>query len=1099
MSGNGGWGVIKPPYRKPKARRMNAPPGFEAEFQELCRLSELDPDDPVVQSRRLRLNKSMSSRLPPDQHPEFRATLLSDRGNVYQVRRSRDRAVDLRRAISCYRRALAGLGRDGQPALYARTVANIGSAYADLPVGNRARNLRRAIAAYKDVLTVVIPESSLSGCAMAWHNLGTFYAGLPSGDRVRNLRRSVGCYRRALRSCTPETDPSTYAKTMSDLGNAYADMPVYHPAERARRAVVCYRKAMAVATPETDPLLHATVRGNLGTVYAQRPDGDRARNLRRAIAAFKDALGVLTPRVDPFEYARLNANLGGAYASLPLDDRTAALHRAIESYQEALGVYTPETAPFDYARTLIGLGNAAGELPPRERSGHPDFVNDCCNEALSYLDPQVSPRDYAVAKRSLGCAYAERQVGERADNLRNAIACFEEALSHSTPESAPDSFAATQTDLGNAYVQLATADRVNNRRHIQSAVACFEQALRFRTSETTPFDYAATQLNLGNAYANLAGEDRVESRRRAAACYEEVLRIADAETSPELCRKAGLSLGHVHFEEGREHDALAAYAKAAAALEVTYLASDTTSSRQAALSEALNLYWITAFSLARLGRLGEAVERLEASRARGLAEALGRDRVALDGVRPEDHEAFRAAGRRVRTLEVESRWAGPRIGAGPTTPRPFTAIADELRAARQRFDEVAARIRGYLPGFLPRALDLAAIAAAGEPGRPLVYLVSTPRGSLAVIVPPGATELAPRHAVWFEGLTSLNLLHEMFQGDPARGDARGFVVGQVFGAKAELSEGLERLWPTLRDRLTGPLDTRLQELGFTRAVLVPTGVFALLPLPAAGTAAITYSLTPSARVHLAARRSARERDSRAPELLAVGNPLPGPKPLTFARAEVESIASRFPAESRRVLLEDQATRAAVIRALPGATHLHLACHALYDVAEPLDSRLLLAGDDALTLRDILDGGLDLAATRLVVLSACRTGLVDMTSVPDEVLGLPAGFLRSGVPGVVSTLWPVDDAATALLMRRFYQEQDENGLDPASALHRAQRWVREATSRELNPPDVEEDEDKDLDESARDLVPATPPDRARRGATPFSHPYYWAAFTFTGVG
>jgi CHAT domain-containing protein len=57
---------------------------------------------------------------------------------------------------------------------------------------------------------------------------------------------------------------------------------------------------------------------------------------------------------------------------------------------------------------------------------------------------------------------------------------------------------------------------------------------------------------------------------------------------------------------------------------------------------------------------------------------------------------------------------------------------------------------------------------------------------------------------------------------------------------------------------------------------------------------------------------------------------------------------------------------------------------------------------------------------LVVLSACETGLYDIGNSPDEFIGLPGTFTALGASAVVGTLWPVSDAATALLMAKFYE-------------------------------------------------------------------------------
>jgi CHAT domain-containing protein len=115
----------------------------------------------------------------------------------------------------------------------------------------------------------------------------------------------------------------------------------------------------------------------------------------------------------------------------------------------------------------------------------------------------------------------------------------------------------------------------------------------------------------------------------------------------------------------------------------------------------------------------------------------------------------------------------------------------------------------------------------------------------------------------------------------------------------------------------------------------------------------------------------------------------------------------------------------------------------------------LSGGDRLTLRDLLDGDIRLRQARLAVLSACETAVTDYQTLPDEVLGLPAGFLQAGVPGVLATLWRVEDLSAALFMIRFYElhlgtgrNRDSQPLPPPRALQSAQQWLRDATSGEL---------------------------------------------------
>ena len=257
-------------------------------------------------------------------------------------------------------------------------------------------------------------------------------------------------------------------------------------------------------------------------------------------------------------------------------------------------------------------------------------------------------------------------MGDRAANLRQAIACYEQALRIFTPEAAPFDYATTQNNLGAAYLRLPVGDRAANLRQ---AIACYEQALRICTPEAAPLEYATTQDNLGDAYADLPVGDRAANLRQAIACYEQALRFHTPEAAPDGCRRAAYKLGNLYFGECQWSQAKAFYTTAIKATDALYKVAATEVSRQAELAEAQGLFSNLAFCLAQLGKFNEATEQLEAGKARGLAEALARDRAVLDGVRPEDQAAFEAARRHIKSLEVEARAIGPAGGPDRTTSR----------------------------------------------------------------------------------------------------------------------------------------------------------------------------------------------------------------------------------------------------------------------------------------------------------------------------------------------------------------------------------------------------------------------------------------------
>ena len=142
--------------------------------------------------------------------------------------------------------------------------------------------------------------------------------------------------------------------------------------------------------------------------------------------------------------------------------------------------------------------------------------------------------------------------------------------------------------------------------------------------------------------------------------------------------------------------------------------------------------------------------------------------------------------------------------------------------------------------------------------------------------------------------------------------------------------------------------------------------------------------------------------------------------------------------------------------------------------------------------------LHLENARLAVLSACETGIPG-TKLPDEVISLPSGWIQAGVPGVIASLWAVNDMSTAMLMARFYSLWRGEKQTPSESLRQAQIWLRDSTTEEKKKffkHLVERQGQRMSADTARIFYERIGWDDPNPRV--FSSPYYWAAFTYNGV-
>ncbi|NEQ99493.1 MAG: CHAT domain-containing protein [Cyanothece sp. SIO2G6] len=217
--------------------------------------------------------------------------------------------------------------------------------------------------------------------------------------------------------------------------------------------------------------------------------------------------------------------------------------------------------------------------------------------------------------------------------------------------------------------------------------------------------------------------------------------------------------------------------------------------------------------------------------------------------------------------------------------------------------------------------------------------------------------------------------------------------------------------------------------------------------------------------------TANNRRSTELSQLQVG-PLPG------TAAEAEAIRPLLP--NAEIRTEDEATEN-LLKSVQSPSILHIATHGFFlenvdrsqlpnspaPITENplLRSGLALAGFNTRTSGDedgvftaLEASQLNLSGTQLVVLSACDTGLGDISN-GEGVYGLRRAFAIAGAESQLMSLWQVSDFGTQSLMARYYEKLTA-GMGRSEALREVQLEMIEQGGQ-------------------------------------YSHPYYWAAFILAG--
>ncbi|WP_084227162.1 CHAT domain-containing tetratricopeptide repeat protein [Nostoc sp. KVJ20] len=899
------------------------------------------------------------------------------------------------------------------------------------------------------------------------------------GKEANNLEIAITGYEIASKILTGEALKEAWGMCQFMLGNAYHRRIKGEQAENLEQSLSYLHNALKVCNHEQFPELWAEIYSNLAIVYGYRIRGDQVENAELAIKAGEVAMQVLTRDQSPEGWGKIQNNLGIVYRDRLAGDKAENLEKAIACYQNALSIRTREDFPELWAQTQMNLASA----------------------------------------------YRHRLRGDAAENVEIAIAANQSALQVYTKAAFPINWAEVHMNLANAYLHRIHGDRSEN---LEKAIVAHQSALQVFTKDESPRQWAMTQMNLGNVFLE---QEQIEA---AITSYRSALKIFTPTAFPNECLKVGQNLGNTAFDIGDWAEAIRGYSVAIEAVETSRIWASSESRRQEILADSLHVYKNMVQACINNKQLNKGIEYVERSRSKRLVDLMASNDLYSDGEISteiqqylQDFEAIqRQIDNEIRHYYNSNNLDGNNLGKSPHSRADIEAynetIAD-LEAEKQQIWEQMRRLDPVLAGQIKVSpMNLSSIQQLIKvPTTAILSFYTTSNDTHIFIIRQNQITLHTCTELGFETLQSSILtpwLEQYVHHKDTWKEQFSFLT-------AELAKVLE-----FNDLIAQHLKN-IDEL-----ILVPHLALHQIPFAALPIAETQYlgdkfliRYVPSCQI----LEFCHNRPSVS-SLMNYGIVEDATEDLPYASWEGEQVANLYDISDNQRLKGSQEASVSNYRQLIQKVQvIHSSHHARSRLDNPLESVLIL-GDGCITLSQLLTPSWRTPQLEDVFLSCCETGL-GVAEITDDILTLSTGFLCAGAKSVISTLWAVDDLATALFSLFYYQSRHQ-GNKRLQSIRQAQFELRTLTGETLTTiyksklssflkqklKETETQRKKTQEE--RDIHPQNSQMYQQRNEEykkyakignriydakkhlesfcgefkPFSHPYYWAAFTCSGL-
>jgi CHAT domain-containing protein/tetratricopeptide (TPR) repeat protein len=963
---------------------------------------------------------------------------------------------------------------------------------------------KKALAIREKALGEAHPDTAISyhGVALCLKDLGKASEALPV------FKKALAICEKALGEAHPHTAISynNVASSLRSLGKASEALPLF------KKALAILEKALGEAHPDTAQSYNNVA----GCLWSLGKASEALPLHKKALAIFKNTLGEAHPdtALSCHNVAYCLQTLGKASEALPLYKKALAIR------ENTLGEAHPDTAQSsnNLANCLQALGKASEALPLYKK-------------ALAIHEKALGEAHPSTGTSYNNVAFCLKDLGKASEALplhRKALAIHEKALGEAHPETATsyNNLAFCLLRLGK-YAEASRAFRSaalgREVGRLNAGHSGFDRSL-FQANVFLPREglaaclvrqgkaaeaWAQAEADLARGLLEDLNTDRTSEDREGLTRIQAI----NARLMPLLARQELDPTDH------KLRDALLGQ-RANLEAEMAKAAVERSNARTLPLwriqkqipTDAAIVLWLDIGPLDEhlgcvvRGKGEPAWVRLPGTGKGG--EWTGDDRFRAEQTHLALIGAFLGTKERDRIVKDATEKARPYV-------REALAPGQRERLVKALFAQRLAPLEKHLEG-VRRLLVVSTGRMAEVPVEALTdrYTVSyIPSGSVFA-------RCMEQHRM-LKGDSLLVLADPAFKAapppePPAAGVLLSAVVPGGSAARAGLRPGdvLLRVGKTRLESLED-LDIALKQPLPLEVLAWRDGENKTFRLSQVGRLGVAVDR----RSAPAAVRAWRREQARLVSRGGDWQPLPG----TRVEAEVlKGLISNHTTLEGKDATEKRLERLAEAGELKRFRLLHLATHGEANTGMPTQSALILAQHRPPDAQENLDrvaaGKLPLSNrltveailrtwtldADLVTLSACQSG-VGADAGGEGMLGFAQALLQKGARSVLLSRWKVDDAATALLMLRFYQKvlgkrgDGKKPLGRAEALHEAKRWLRT-----LSRSEAEKALAKLTGGLARGQrgklgrLPDRKEDAPRNSVDrPFEHPYYWAAFVLIG--